>query len=90
MKTLLAITTYNQIEYTKKLVNCLSKMNLENIDVIFIDDVSKDGTQKFIKESSFNIIERNQPKGLTWSWKKRLAGLYGHLIPASPARHNKY
>lgn len=68
MKTLLAITTYNQIEYTKKLINCLSKMNLENIDVIFVDDVSKDGTQRFIKESSFTIIERNQPKGLTWSW----------------------
>lgn len=68
MKTLIAFTTYNQIEYTKKLVNCLKEITIPNLDIIFIDDVSKDGTQKFIKELSFNIIERNQPKGLTWSW----------------------
>ena len=68
MKVLLAFTTYNQIEYTKKLVGSLKKINMPNLDVIFIDDVSKDGTQKFLKESKLNLIERKQPKGLTWSW----------------------
>jgi len=68
MKTLLAITTYNQIEYTKKLVNCLQGISIPNLDIIFIDDVSKDGTQKFLKESKLNLIERKTPKGLTWSW----------------------
>lgn len=68
MKTLLAITTYNQIQYTKKLIDCLKTISIPNLDVIFIDDVSKDGTQKFLKESKLNLIERKVPKGLTWSW----------------------
>jgi len=68
MKTLLAITTYNQVQYTKKLVNCLKDISILNLDIIFIDDVSKDGTQNFLKESKLNLIERKQPKGLTWSW----------------------
>ena len=68
MKILLAITTYNQVGYTKKLISCLKKIIIPNLDIVFIDDVSKDGTQNFIKNSGYNIIERNQPKGLTWSW----------------------
>jgi len=68
MKILLAVTTYNQVEYTKKLVECLKRINIEGLDVIFIDDVSKDGTQEFLKESKQTIVERKKPKGLTWSW----------------------
>jgi len=68
MKILLAITTYNQLNYTKKLVNTLKTLSIPGLDIVFIDDVSKDGTQDFIKNSGYTLIERNQPKGLTWSW----------------------
>jgi len=68
MKTLLAITTYNQLEYTKKLIDTLKLLTVPNLDIIFIDDLSKDGTQEFIKSCGYKLIERNTPKGLTWSW----------------------
>ena len=64
MKVLLAFTTYNQIEYTKKLVGCLKKINMPNLDVIFIDDVSKDGTQKFLKELDRRILLLKERKNL--------------------------
>jgi glycosyltransferase involved in cell wall biosynthesis len=68
MKILLAITTYNQLNYTKKLVNTLKTLTIPGLDIVFIDDVSKDGTQDFIKKCGYTLIERNEPKGLTWSW----------------------
>lgn len=68
MRTLLAITTYNQIEYTKKLINTLKNIKISDLDIVFIDDVSKDGTQKFIKELGYDINERVKPMGLTYSW----------------------
>jgi GT2 family glycosyltransferase len=68
MKILLAITTYNQLDYTKKLVSTLKTLTIPGLDIIFIDDVSKDGTQDFIKKCGYTLIERKEPKGLTWSW----------------------
>lgn len=68
MKTLLAITTYNQLKYTKLLVESLDSINLTGIDVIFIDDVSTDGTVKYLKESKHLFKKREIPKGLTESW----------------------
>ena len=68
MKTLLAITTYNQLKYTKLLVESLASVNLTGIDVIFIDDVSTDGTIKYLTESKHLFKGREIPKGLTESW----------------------
>ena len=68
MKILLAVTTYNQLNYTKKFLKTLDKVDIPNMNIIFIDDVSTDGTQKFLKESKYCFIERKVPKGLTLSW----------------------
>ena len=68
MKTLLAITTYNQLKYTKLLIESLRSINLTGIDIIFIDDVSTDGTVKYLKESKYLFNSREIPKGLTESW----------------------
>ena len=68
MKTLLAITTYNQLKYTKLLIESLNSVNLTGIDVIFIDDVSTDGTIKYLTESKHLFKGREIPKGLTESW----------------------
>jgi len=68
MKILLAITTYNQIEYTKILINSLKEINIPNLDVMFFDDVSTDGTQKYVKDLGFTLYERNSPLGLTYGW----------------------
>lgn len=67
MKVLLAVTTYNQLGFTKKFLE--SAKNLpDNYDLVFYDDVSTDGTPKYLKESKNNVVTRNTPKGLTWSW----------------------
>ena len=48
MKTLLAVTTYNQLGYTKKFVSSLKDISISGIDVAFFDDVSTDGTQNYL------------------------------------------
>jgi hypothetical protein len=68
MKTLLAVTTYNQIEYTKKFVTSLKQISLAGVDVAFFDDVSTDGTQAYLKNAGFTVFERPKPMGLTRSW----------------------
>jgi hypothetical protein len=68
MKTLLAVTTYNQLEYTKKFVSSLKGISIPGLDVTFFDDVSTDGTQDYLKSSGFTLFERARPMGLTHSW----------------------
>ena len=68
MKTLLAVTTYNQLGYTKKFISSLKNISISDIDVVFFDDVSTDGTQNYLKSSGFTVFERNRPMGLTYSW----------------------
>lgn len=68
MKTLLAVTTFNQLEYTKKLISSLEGINITGLEVAFFDDVSTDGTQSYLKSNGFTIFERKKPIGLTYSW----------------------
>jgi len=68
MKTLLAVTTYNQLEYTKKFVASLNGINIPGLEVAFFDDVSTDGTQDWLKKAGFTLFERPKPMGLTRSW----------------------
>jgi len=75
-KLLLAITTYNQSEYTQKLFNSLSLINDDiSIDILVIDDCSTDDTLNFLKEmknlnKNFDYIEKEYPMGLSHSWNK--------------------
>lgn len=68
MKTLLAVTAFNQLEYTKKLISSLAGINIPGLEVVFFDDVSTDGTQSYLKSNGFTIFERPEPMGLTRSW----------------------
>jgi len=68
MKTLLAVTTYNQLEYTKKFAASLKGISIPGLDVAFFDDVSTDGTQDWLKMAGYTLFERPKPMGLTQSW----------------------
>lgn len=68
MKTLLAITTYNQLKYTKICLDSINTANLPNVDIVFVDDVSTDGTQRYLLKNNMHLLERYKPKGLTYSW----------------------
>ena len=71
-KILFAITTYNQLDYTKICIDSILNIDKKNfdLDILVIDDFSDDGTVKWCKENKINVYEKDNPKGLTHSWNK--------------------
>jgi len=65
-KTLLAITTYNQLKYTE--ICRQSIPEIEGLDVIFVDDKSTDNTVENLKSKGSKVIEKDKGAGLTDSW----------------------
>ena len=68
-KILLAITTYNQSEYTKLCFESLKKLD-DDIEVVVVDDFSTDNTVELCKEYGYKVEQRDEPKGLTYSWNQ--------------------
>ena len=68
MKTLLVVTTFNQLDYTKECYNCFLKSNIKDCDLLIIDDVSTDGTIEWCISNNINYISKDSGKGLTHSW----------------------
>ena len=66
-KILLAITTYNQSNYTRLCFDSLKKLD-DDIEVIVIDDFSTDDTVDVCKEYGYEVETRDEPMGLTYSW----------------------
>tara|TARA_Y100000310_G_scaffold328194_1_gene395897 strand:+ start:22 stop:825 length:804 start_codon:yes stop_codon:yes gene_type:complete len=85
-KILLVITTYNQSEYTKLCFDSLKKLN-DNFDVLVVDDYSTDDTVEFCNEYGYEVIMKNEGKGLTHSWNLGYSrfkdGDYTYLIIAN-------
>ena len=73
-KTLLAITTFNQLKYTELCRKSIPE--IDGLDIVFIDDNSTDNTVKhlnslaffYTKSKHYNIIEKDKGAGLTHSW----------------------
>lgn len=68
-KTLIVIPTYNEAENIVKLINEIFSLNVENnqLDILVIDDNSKDGTSKLVKDlknDRINVIDREKKMGL--------------------------
>ena len=68
MKTLLILTTANQLEYSKAAIRSILRCELKTVDLLVIDDCSNDGTPEFCEEHDINILKKNAPAGLTHSW----------------------
>ena len=68
MKTLLAITTFNQVAMTRECIEYLQKHNVRTPDIIIVDDCSTDGTLDYIKD--FRHITKTNRAGLTDSWNR--------------------
>lgn len=69
---LIAITTCNQFNITRQLVNALEKLH-DSFDVIFVDDFSTDGTVQYLKSRGFVVLTSMHPEGLTHSWNRAYA-----------------
>ena len=67
-KILFAITTYNQLKYTKLCVDSLLKIEDFKVDIIGIDDVSTDGTAKWLRNNDISVVLKKEGRGLTDSW----------------------
>ena len=88
--TLLAITTYNQLEYTKLFVESFRKLENNRCELIVIDDCSTDDTVDWCKTNNINVISKSEGNGLTDSWniaykifKTRIKDNISHLIIAN-------
>ena len=69
MKRLVIIPTYNEKANISKLVSKLQSLKIENLDILFIDDNSPDGTGKILKSfqkdnPNLLLIEREGKLGL--------------------------
>ena len=84
---LLAITTYNQSNYTKICFDSLKRVNDIKFDVIVIDDCSTDDTIKACNKYKYDVITKAEGQGLTHSWnsayKKFKDEGYKYLIIAN-------
>lgn len=67
-KLLLAVTTYNQLEYTKIFYEHFIKLSSSDIDLIIIDDCSTDDTVNWCVRNGINVITKESGHGLTHSW----------------------
>lgn len=86
-KILLCVTTANQLEYTQKTIETITRCNLNDIELLIVDDCSKDGTVKYCRDLGLNIITKKKAFGLTHSWnlcyKYFIKGNYDFLIFAN-------
>lgn len=67
-KTLLAITTYNQLHYTKICIDSIKNLDEVPLDLLVVDDCSDDGTVDWCKENGIQVADKHKPMGLTHSW----------------------
>jgi len=86
-KILLAITTYNQSNYTRMCFESLKKLD-DDMDVIVIDDFSTDDTVDVCKEYGYECETKKEPMGLTNSWNSAYSHFksddeYDYLIIAN-------
>lgn len=71
-KYLICIPTYNEADNIKKLLPTISKLNLQNVDILVIDDSSPDGTSKIAKKidsskklnNKIYVLDRKVKEGL--------------------------
>jgi len=67
-KTLLVLTTANQLEYTKKTIQSFKLSAPDFVDLLVIDDHSIDGTPEYCKNNDIQFITKRVSKGVTHSW----------------------
>jgi len=72
-KDLVFTATYNEFSNVKKLLNKIENLNI-NVDILIVDDNSKDGTKEYIKnykikKKNFFLIIREKKLGLDTAHK---------------------
>jgi glycosyltransferase involved in cell wall biosynthesis len=66
MRSLLLVTTFNQLKFTKICEESFPSIN--GLDLLFVDDHSSDQTIPFLKSKGKRFISKHKGRGLTDSW----------------------
>ena len=67
-KTLLAVTTFNQLKYTQIFYESFQRLDSNLCDLVVFDDCSTDETVTWCEENNIKVITKQKGKGLTDSW----------------------
>jgi len=67
-KVLLAVTTYNQLEYTQIFYESFKQLDSNLCDLVIFDDCSTDDTVAWCEDNNIKVITKQKGKGLTDSW----------------------
>ncbi len=78
--TLIAITTFNQLEYTRQMLESIRELPTAPFELLLVDDASKDDTVAFCRAWGVEyIIAKPTPGGVTDSWNQA----YGYFKAGS-------
>ncbi|MHA1469623.1 MAG: glycosyltransferase family 2 protein [Candidatus Asgardarchaeia archaeon] len=63
-RTLIVILTWNRLKKTRHTLNTLYKHNGKELDFLFVDNGSEDGTVGFLEEHGYRIIKNKTNEGI--------------------------
>lgn len=63
-RTLIVILTWNRLEKTKHTLETLRKKNGRDLDFLFVDNGSTDGTVEFVERKGWKIIKNKTNEGI--------------------------
>ena len=82
-KVSIILCSYNEAKYIESTINQLEK-NIPNLELVIVDDSSKDGTIEILKKlninNRFKLIFRKKSKGLASAFSRGLIETTGDYI----------
>ena len=69
LSVLVAITTYNHVNYTAAALQSVLK-NTDEFDVIVIDDMREDDTVTYVRSKGLEVVALDTPAGTTRAWNE--------------------
>jgi len=83
-RTLIVILTWNRLEKTKHTLKTLKKHNGRDLDFLFVDNGSTDGTVEFVERKGWKIIKNKTNEGIfratTKAWMEGVKMGYDFIL----------
>lgn len=83
-RTLIVVLTWNRLKKTKKTIRSLFRYNNRDLDFLFIDNGSTDGTVEWIENHNWNFIKNSTNEGIfrasTKAWTEGVKMGYDFIL----------
>jgi len=83
-RTLIVILTWNRLDRTKNTLKTLYKFNGDDLDFLFVDNGSTDGTVDFVEKKGWKIIKNKTNEGIfrasTKAWMEGVGMGYDFIL----------